>query len=73
MLRCFGAGAALSAARQIGAEPRRRAAQEAIITLERQHGQAFALAPCVNATAPFVEFVAAQVRAAAAAWGPEPG
>src|SRR5260370_17017648 len=43
VLRCFGAGAALPAARQIGAEPRRRAAQEAIITLERQHGQALAL------------------------------
>src|SRR5271166_6337446 len=43
VLRGFGEGAPLSAARQIGAEPRRRAAQEAIITLERQHGQAFAL------------------------------
>ena len=31
------------------------------------HGSAFALVPCVNASAPFVEFVAAQVRAAAAA------
>jgi ferrochelatase len=29
------------------------------------HGQAFALAPCVNATAPFVDFVAAEVRKAA--------
>src|ERR1700722_13876406 len=36
-------GAALPASRQIGAEPRRLAAQEAIITLERQHGQPFAL------------------------------
>jgi ferrochelatase len=29
------------------------------------HGEAFALAPCVNASAPFVEFLAAQVRSAA--------
>ncbi len=30
------------------------------------HGESFALAPCVNASAPYVEFVAEQVRRAAA-------